>query len=80
MKFRKKPIVVDAIQWTGENYLDIVKSYNTIRILQQKDLLIIGTPEGFMTAQIGDWIIRGIAGELYPCKPDIFSATYDVED
>jgi hypothetical protein len=44
------------------------------------DKLLIVTPEGVMTASAGDWIIRGVAGELYPCKPEIFAATYDAVD
>ena len=46
-------------------------------VFRDGDKLMIATPEGVMTASAGDWIIRGVAGELYPCKPDIFAATYE---
>ena len=82
-KFRKKPVVIEAVQWTGKN-LDEVNRF--IGDGQDDELrpgvpILIETSEGDMTAQVGDWIIRGIKGELYPCKPDIFAATYEpVED
>ena len=61
--FVKKPVKVQAVQWTGDNSLD-------------KDSVIIETLEGNHYARKGDWIIRGINGEFYPCKPDIFEKTY----
>ena len=82
-EFRKKPVVIRAIHFTDENK-DIV--YNTLSEIKQnitpsfnKDVpcLIIPTLEGEMIANLGDWIIQGIKGELYPCKPDIFEATYE---
>jgi len=81
-KYRKKPIVIDAIQFTGWNYVEceqFVKDY----ICDGKEAifsLVVGsipTLEGEMSVSVGDWIIRGIAGEIYPCKPAIFEATYD---
>ena len=74
MKYRKKPVVVEAFKWTGE-----LKSIE----FPVKDAyaggtqLFIKTLEGLMTADAGDWIIKGIKGEFYPCKPDIFEATYE---
>ena len=74
MKFRKKPVVIDAVQWTGENH-DEIHDFCNIR----PGTLWVGieTLEGTMFANIGDWIIKGVQGEFYPCKPDIFTATYE---
>lgn len=79
MKFRKKPVVIDAMQFDGT-----FGSVETLRIdsCSQElgsDTLQIETLEGVMTANKGDWIIRGVKGEFYPCKPDIFEATYEAE-
>lgn len=81
MKFRKKPVVVDAVQWLGTNdSMDAIRALDTGK--QSVDFsrhnIFIGTLEGQMTAEIGDWIIRGVKGELYPCKPDIFLRTYEM--
>lgn len=78
MKFKKKPVVIEAIQWTGENVneiLDFMKWKNADH--DEKHGLVIHTLEGNHNATTGDWIIKGVAGEFYPCKPDIFLATYD---
>lgn len=79
MKFRKKPIVIEAIQWTGENWEDIIPFVDSekISMVSDGDILKIKTLEGTMDAIQGDWIIKGIKGEYYPCKPDIFLATYE---
>ena len=83
-KFRKKPVVVDAIRWTGKNTQKVKKfcSYNITRIFDGRKVcaLLIHTLEGNMTANKGDWIIRGVKGvkgEYYSCKPDIFELTYE---
>ena len=77
MKFRKKPVVIEAVQFTGkkENYAEILRFCPSVGILP--DCLIIKTLEGNHKASYGDWIIKGIEGEFYPCKPDIFAATYE---
>jgi len=84
MKFRKKPIVIDAVQWLGpddETDLETWGQFAGAAIDQVSDsVLMIETLEGRMKAEIGDWIIRGIKGEFYPCKPDIFEATYESVD
>lgn len=84
-KYRNKPVVIDAFEFTGE--VDPVIEWK--RSFPDYDdhhcpmspyagyCLSIGTLEGEMIASPGDWIIRGVAGEFYPCKPDIFSATYE---
>lgn len=81
MKYRKIPIVIEAIQWTGDNYNAVCKFVGKRLDLAecQKALLglVINTLEGDMVASLGDYIIRGVKGEYYPCKPDIFEETYE---
>lgn len=86
-RWRKKPVVIDAFLWTGgpdqsEDPVWIVEAIKAgvVRFDETETpnvTLQIVTKEGTMTAQQGDWIIRGVQGELYPCKPDIFAATYE---
>jgi len=77
--FRKKPVTIEAIFWNGENLPQVMQFLGKeIGGYMTEDCAIpIKTLEGTMTAQVGDWIIRGVKGELYPCKPDIFEATYE---
>lgn len=79
MKFRKKPVVVKAVQWEGDNVDEvnalIAGAGGTVEFYE--DYGLVYTLEGLMRANKGDWIILGVAGELYPCKPDIFEATYE---
>lgn len=75
MKYRKKPVEIDAIQWTGDNKLEIFDFCNMSYITDQE--LRIQTLEGSMIADKGDYIIKGVKGEFYPCKPDIFELTYE---
>jgi hypothetical protein len=82
VRYRKKPVVIDAHQWDGNSdalhaWLDALGVENGSGLYGKGDNLCIGTLEGTMTASPGDWIIRGVQGEFYPCKPDIFSATYE---
>lgn len=85
-KFRKKPVVIEARQYDGSNGgLLIAWMARTIDAAASETIdawigdayLEIKTLEGTMRADKGDWIIRGVKGEFYPCKPDIFAATYD---
>lgn len=94
MKYRKKQIEVEAIQWTGDNqremfdfltyghykndYMRVSGANFYIDHSKVKGGLIIRTLEGEHIASIGDYIIKGVAGEFYPCKPDIFEKTYEV--
>ena len=71
MKFRKKPVVIEATQWFKDGDHPAVKMTNG-----GKDPLI-QTLEGPLFVTPGDWIITGVKGEHYPCKPDIFEATYE---
>jgi hypothetical protein len=83
--FRKKPVVIEARQYLNNaDSLDLLNWINEGQAANGKEfarwennLLEIPTLEGLHTANIGDWIIRGVAGEHYPCKPDIFAATYE---
>lgn len=84
MKYRKKPVVIEAVQWDGKlQTIEKLLEGSTCKSVEQ-DLcdpaLVIETMEGKMRAEVGDWIIRGVKGELYPCKPDIFVATYESAD
>jgi len=81
-KYRKKPVVIEAVQWTGENF-DEIKEFcpNLVyhgTVGEENGCLIIETLEGGMRASIGDWIIKGVKGEFYPCKPDIFEQDFEV--
>jgi len=75
MKFRKKPVVIEAIQFVG-NFDEIEKFVDSDAEFRDGKLLV-ATLEGPLWASDGDWIIKGIQGEFYPCKPDIFEATYE---
>lgn len=81
-RFRKKPVVISAIQWTGDNLQSIDAFFGDEKgrewtMREGSDSLFIETLEGEHEGRIGDWIIKGVAGEFYPCKPDIFEQTYD---
>lgn len=88
-KFKKKPVEIEALQWSGDvidfDYVyywmdedpNLKMEYNNEYGNAQDVLLMIHTLEGTMVAQPKDWIIKGVKGEFYPCKPDIFEATYE---
>lgn len=76
-KFRKKPIVIEAIQWTGNNTKEVFEFIGTNKIIVFQDSFRIKTLEGIFEVISNDWIIKGVNGEFYPCKPDIFEKTYD---
>lgn len=80
MKYRKKPVEIEAIQLTEDNTCEVLtfcNSHNDIVASNDNGTVSIRTLEGTMVANIGDYVIRGVKGEYYPCKPDIFEATYD---
>lgn len=90
-KFRKKPVVIEAEQftyekrdsvyyWCKENNQSVYAGWETQPTGPDKPQLVIPTLEGEMRASIGDWIIKGVKGEFYPCKPDIFEMTYEPVD
>ena len=74
-KYRKKPVVVEAVQWTGDNTYEIMKWVGDK--VYFRDALYIKTLEGDHRAIVGDYIVKGIKGEFYPCKLDIFEKTYE---
>lgn len=79
-KYRKNPIVIEAIQWTGDNLNDICHAFPDFKLsytLSDKNDLGIYTLEGLMWASVGYYIIKGIHGEFYACEPDIFKETYE---
>ena len=94
MKFRKKPVVVEARQLTPETAEEIGKWCNAELYISegyksylwgwgldiQERTLTIQTLEGDHIASMGDWIIQGVKGEFYPCKPDIFEMTYEAAE
>ncbi len=86
MKFRKRPVVIEAVQFTGANLFECLRFMgepehvvNNIE-LKATDAPVIHTLEGMMTTSPGDWIIKGVKGEFYPCKPDIFELTYEATE
>lgn len=79
-KFRKKPVIIEAIQFTNKNCKNIDEILNFCPIIKISDfaaILNIPTLEGIMQVSKNDWIIKGIKGEFYPCKPDIFESIYE---
>jgi hypothetical protein len=83
--FRKKPVTIEARQLTSEDAWPeiaawcggITRNLEMTPGAEPQAVFLIPTLEGEMRAQVGDWIIRGVKGEFYPCKPDIFAATYE---
>lgn len=77
-KYMKKPVVIEALRYNGRNYDEVfiftngTSSYESI-----ENRLTIPTLEGKMVVSVGDYIIKGVCGEFYPCKPNIFNATYE---
>ncbi len=82
-KFRKKPVEIEAVEWKGPESWPAVLAMapdasDKVFLFDHLSVdLQIRTLEGVMTASPGDWVIRGVKNELYPCKPDIFAATYE---
>ena len=100
-KYRKKPVVIDAVQWTGTNTFTVMQFMGQKPSLDSDmarhrwdDFCQLSLTEGLTiftledggdqrakhVASVGDWIIKGVQGEFYPCKPDIFAATYEPAD
>ena len=79
MKYRKKPVVIEAIVWTGDNMFEVsdFMKYRGAFTHSSDTGLVIHTLEGDHKADIGDYIIKGVVGEYYPCKPDMFEQTYE---
>lgn len=86
-KFRKKPVVVAAVQLRWDTWSEMCEFASVspdgphgVPDFAPEIAMVIPTLEGEMTARENDWIIRGVQGELYPCKPDIFATTYEPVD
>lgn len=90
-KYTKKPVTIEAIQWDGNNLKEIIDftglhesaskwTWEEYKEVVKNEGLKIFTLEGTMMASVGDYIIKGVKGEFYPCKPDIFIATYDAAE
>ena len=82
MKYRKRPVEIEAIKWDGKiSTLSVIEEWigdgPQADFTRADPTLTIPTLEGDMLASFGDWIIRGVMGEGYPCKPDIFEMTYE---
>lgn len=83
-KFRKKPVVIEAVQFTGNaSLIDLFIGGNGVmrRITDDKSVVVaigIASLEGEMRCDKNDWVIKGVNGEFYPCKPDIFEKTYEL--
>lgn len=78
VKAQKQPIVVEAVQYDGENQKEIEAFMETGSYVHNFEKFMIVTPEGNMIITEGDWVIRGVNGEYYPCKPDIFQKSYSI--
>lgn len=86
-RYRKRPVEIDAVRYDGRNRDEVVAFIGGLGKVEEKKVsgpgrgmhegIVIHTLEGDMTASVGDWIIKGIAGEFYPCRDDIFRATYE---
>ena len=82
MKYRKKPVIIEAIQLENLDVRNLIKIQQFVGLgndilVAVSDGVLINTLEGNMKASIGDFIIKGVQGEFYPCKPDIFELTYE---
>jgi hypothetical protein len=80
MKYKARPVIIEAVQWTGENHNEISEFLG--REMEESHdcygvTFTIGTIEGTLIARVGDYIIKGTKGEYYPCKPDIFKEKYE---
>ena len=85
--FRKRPITIQAVQWDGSiaSGEAIAAALPAVSLHAEKDdprppRLAVATLEGVLCARPGDWIIQGVVGEVYPCRPDVFAATYEAID
>lgn len=78
--FRERPVTIEAVRWVGEDNCEEVFEFLGLEHSKDEDdhsEIHIPTLEGVITASVGDWIIKGVKGEFYPCKDDIFILTYE---
>lgn len=78
VKYRKRPVVIEAMCFENEDAGSVIASWCGGTNESRPDEIQISTREGTMTASLGDYVIKGVAGEFYPCKPEIFEATYEL--
>ena len=81
-RYKTKPCEIEAIEWNGSNFEEVSnfasgKVYMELLFGTEDYGLVVATLEGYMTASIGDFIIKGLRGEFYPCKPDVFHKKYE---
>ena len=76
-RYKTKPCEIEAIQWTGKNIIELLDWGKGKILWDDADDLFIDTLEGRMKANINDYIIKGLRGEFYPCKPDVFKKKYE---
>lgn len=74
--YKKVPVTIQALQWTGSNQREVLEFCKGHAKVSSSGGIVVDTLEGTLTASEGDFIIRGVDGEFYPCKPDIFKKTY----
>lgn len=79
-KYRKKPVIIEAVQFTGNNVDEILEFAKDSFNNPSTSEIVIPTLEGNMMVSIGDYVIKGVNDEFYPCKPDIFDKTYEEID
>lgn len=75
--FRKKPVVIEAVQFTLHSFDEVEAFVGGDMGKDKEGNTVVATLEGAMKVSLNDWIIKGVKGEFYPCKPDIFAATYE---
>jgi len=84
MKFKKKPVEIEAIQWKGDNINEIWDAFTAEHIYgpteKNPDFLVLNTTEGPMNCPVGWWVIKGVEGEIYSCKDSVFKTTYEQID
>lgn len=83
-EYRKRPVTIKAVQYTGNNSDEIMMALGMMHPLHVKFTetggMLIQTLEGELLAKVDDWIVRGVKGEFYPVKPDIFAMTYERDE
>jgi hypothetical protein len=79
MKFRKRPVVIEAVQWVADNLKEIeaFAGKESVSQLMEDNVFFLKTLEGLMRVTVGSWIVKGVKGEFYAVKPDIFERTYE---
>ena len=78
MKYRRRPIEVEAVRWTGDNFDEVAEFVNGEAIYQDAESnWVVATPHGAVLADLGDWIVKDVRGQFYPCVDEVFAETYE---